>query len=133
MHREEARSGGLLGSLRQLAQTSVEVLHTRIELLATEVDEERARITTAVWLGAAGAFSISLGTLLGVLFLVVMFWDSHRLLVLGALAALFLLAGVTAMLTLRMRLTNRAPMFSQTLEELRRDRERLKPRIDANE
>lgn len=125
-------AGGILASLRQFAGTAVEILHTRIELLATEIDEERARITGALWLAAAGAFSISLGILLGVLFLVVMFWDSHRLLVLGVLAAVFLLGGLAAMLVLRMRLAHRAPLFAQTLLELKRDRQRLSNRFDTH-
>ena len=74
-----------------------------------------------------GAFCLSLGILLAVLFLVVLFWDDHRLLVLGILAFGFLGAGIAAMLAFRARLAARGRLFSQTLEELRRDRDRLEP------
>jgi len=127
MIREDGRSGGLLASLRQLAATLIEIVHTRVELIATEIDEERARLGQALWLAAAGAFCLSLGILLTVLFLVVLFWESHRLLVLGILAAGFMGAGVTAMMILKARLSERARMFSQTLAELKRDRSRLIP------
>ena len=121
------RSSGLLGSLRQFASTTIEVVYTRIELFATELDEERQRIVRALWLAAIGAFCLSLGILLAALFLVVLFWDTHRLLVLGLLAAGFLAAGAAAMLAFRTRLTERSRLFSQTLEELRRDHDQLNP------
>ena len=119
------RSGGLLDSLRRFGSTAREIIHTRIELFATELDEERARIARALWLAVIGIFCLSLGILLVVLFLVVLFWDSHRLLVLGLLALGFLGAGSAAMLALRARLSQRTKLFAQTLDELQRDRERL--------
>ncbi len=119
------RSGGLLDSLRRFGSTALEIIHTRIELFATELDEERARIARALWLAVIGIFCLSLGILLVVLFLVVLFWDSHRLLVLGLLALGFLGAGSAAMLALRARLSQRTKLFAQTLDELQRDRERL--------
>lgn len=125
MTREDGRDGGLLASLRRLTSTIIEILYTRLELVATEIEEERARLARALWLAAAGAFCLSLGILLAVLFMVVLFWDSHRLLVLGLLASGFLVAGVAAMLAFRARLSERVRLLAQTLEELKRDRERL--------
>ena len=98
---EQGGGRGLLASLRQLTSTLIEILYTRLELFAAEIDEERVRIARALWLVAVGVFCLSLGTLLAVLFLVVLFWDTHRLAVLGGLAAGFLLAGITAMLMLK--------------------------------
>lgn len=127
MEREGGRGGGLLASLRQLASTIIEVIYTRLELFAIEIDEERVRIARALWLAAAGFFCLSLGILLAVLFLVVLFWDTHRLAVLGGLAAGFLVAGIAAMLVLKTRLSQRVRMFSQSMEELKRDHDRLNP------
>jgi len=127
MSEEAGRSGGLLNSLRGFTSTIIEVICTRIELFAVELDEERRRIARALWLAAVGAFCLSLGILLAVLFLVVLFWDTHRLLVLGLLAFGFLAAGTAAMLAFRARLAERSRLFSQTLEELRLDRDRLEP------
>lgn len=127
MTEKAGRNSGLLGSLRQFASTTIEIVHTRIDLLATELDEERQRIATALWLAAVGAFCLALGILLAILFLVVLFWDTHRLLVLGMLAGGFLAAGVAAMLAFRARLAERTRLFSQTLAELRRDHDQLNP------
>lgn len=125
MSEEAGRSSGLLGSLRGLTSTIIEVIYTRLELFAVELDEERRRIARALWLAAVGAFCLSLGILLAVLFLVVLFWDTHRLLVLGTLAFGFLAAGIAAMIAFRARLADRTRLFSQTLEELHNDRDRL--------
>lgn len=127
MTEEAGRHSGLLGSLRQFASTVLEIVYTRIELFATELDEERVRIARALWLAAVGAFCLSLGILLAVLFVAVLFWDTHRLLVLGMLASGFLAAGITALLAFRTRLAGRTRLFSQTLEELQRDHDQLKP------
>lgn len=124
---ENVRSGGLLASLRAASATIIEIVLTRIELVAAEFDEEKARLVRALWLAIAGAFCLSLGVLLTVLFLVVVFWDSHRLLVLGVLAAAFLAAGLGAVLALRKGLSERGRLFAQTLDELKRDRELLRP------
>ena len=73
-------------------------------------------------------FGLSLfkvGVLLAVLFLVVLFWDTHRLAVLGLLSAAFLAAGTVALFGIRRRLAQRPRLFSRTLEELARDRREL--------
>lgn len=126
MQEQDGHHSGLLASLRQLAATAVEILHTRVSLIATELDEERAHIARAMWLSAFGAFCLGMGLILAVLFVVVLFWDSHRLLVLGSLAFGFLAAGGVAMLVLRSRVSARMGLFAQSLQELKRDQELLK-------
>ena len=119
------RSGGLLDSLRRFASTALEIIHTRIELFATELDEERARIARALWLAVIGTFCLSLGILLAALFLVVLFWDSHRLLVLGMLTGIFLIAG-TILCGLVMRALKTMPrIFEASLAELAKDKQQL--------
>lgn len=125
------RPAGLLASLSRLASTAIEIVQTRIELIAAELDEERARLAQALLLAVVAAFFLALGVLLAVLFLVVLFWDTHRLLALGSLALLSLLAGGSALMVVRARLAQRPRLFSRTLEELARDRDDL-GRVDRN-
>jgi uncharacterized membrane protein YqjE len=125
MKREDGTGSGLLASLRRFALTMNDIVRTRLELFATEFDDERQRIGRALWLAGVSAFCLSLGVLLAVLFVVIMFWDTHRLLLLGLLAAGFLGAGLAAVLVLRAQLTNRGALFALTLAELRRDRQHL--------
>ena len=125
MREEAGRPPGLLASLRSLGSTALEIVYTRIELVAVELDEERARLGATLALALAAVFCLALGVLLAVLFLVVLFWDTHRLAVLGLLSAAFLAAGTVALFGIRRRLAQRPRLFSRTLEELARDRREL--------
>jgi uncharacterized membrane protein YqjE len=66
-------SGGIIHSVRQLGATFVALLHTRIEIVAIEFEEERVRIRQALLLGIVAGFSLAVATLLAVMFLVVLF------------------------------------------------------------
>jgi len=113
---------GLFASLRQLLATGIETLRVRLELLSTEVEQEKLRLFDAVlWAGLA---LLLLG--MGLLFLcglvVVLLWDHHRLLALGGLAALFLGSGVWVMQLARQRLRAPSGLFHTSVAELARDR-----------
>lgn len=122
---EAPRRPGLLASLRALAANAVGLLRTRFELLAAELEEERLRVTQIVFFGALALVFCVLGVLLLTLFLILLFWDTHRLLVTGMLAAGYL--GIAAGLGLAARGKARAKstLFSASLAELAKDRDRL--------
>jgi len=63
--------------------------------------------------------------LLAVLLLVVAFWDTHRLLVLGSLAGLFLAAGGAAGWFVLHIARTRPRLFATSLSELLKDRQQL--------
>ena len=119
------RSTGLLASLQRLLATSAEVLRTRVEILSTEFEEEGVRLRELFFLEQVSLFFLGVGLLLATLFTVLIFWDSHRLSALAAFAVLYLAAGVGTALLLRRKLRNRPRLFSATLAELGKDRERL--------
>ena len=64
---------------------------------------------------------MGLALLLGTLFVVLVFWESHRLSVLAAFAVLYLAIGIGAALVVRQKLKTRPMLFSATLSELRKD------------
>ena len=119
------RTPGLAGSIARLARTALAVLRTRLEILATEIEEERIRFAGLALVVAAIAFCLQMAVLLGVILMVVLLWESHRLLTLGILSGAFLVAGVALFLWLRHRLRTRPRMFASTLGELAKDDERL--------
>jgi uncharacterized membrane protein YqjE len=121
------RPGGLLGSLRRLGASLLEIVHTRFELLVTELEEERAHIARALWLAAIGAVCLAASVILLVAFVVVLFWDSYRLQAIFALALSFGVAGILTLLALRNLVAERKRLFAQSLAELRTDRDRLEP------
>jgi uncharacterized membrane protein YqjE len=120
------RPPGLVDSLSRLGRTALGVLRTRLEILGTEIEEERIRFAQLALAVAAIAFCLQMAVLLVVAFLVVLLWDTHRLATLGAFAVLFLVAGVAGVLVLKRRLARRPKMFASSLGEFLKDEERLK-------
>ena len=120
------RPPGLVDSLSRLGRTALGVLRTRLEILGTELEEERIRFAQLALAVAAIAFCLQMAVLLFVAFLVVLLWETHRLATLGAFAAFFLIAGVVSMLVLKRRLARRPKMFASSLGEFLKDEERLK-------
>jgi len=119
---------GLLQSLRNFAATLVALLRTRLDLLATELEEERLRLARALLWGCVALVFLVLGVVMLTFFVVALFWDTHRVLVSGLLALIYLAIGVAAALVARSRAQARSKLFSASLAELTRDREQLTSR-----
>jgi uncharacterized membrane protein YqjE len=122
--RQPAR--GLLASLPHLLDTLIELVQTRVALVANEFEEERERLRELVLYGFWSLFFLSMGLILGTLFVIVAFWDEYRLHALGIAAGLYLLLGTVTVLRLRHGLQNRPRVLSATLAELRKDRAELR-------
>lgn len=118
---------GLFSSLRQLLATTVEIARVRLALFSTEIEQEKLRLFDAVlWAGLA-LLLLGLGMLMLSAFVVVLFWDSHRLLALGALTLLYLGAGTWLLYRARQRLRSPGGLFNTSVAELARDRDGLTP------
>lgn len=120
-------AGGLLASLPRLLDTLIELAQTRIAIASTEFEEERERLRQLVLYGFWSLFLLSMGLILGTLFLIVALWDEYRLAALGIFAGIYLLAGILMTLMLRRGLRARPRLFASTLHELAKDRAELKP------
>jgi uncharacterized membrane protein YqjE len=123
-----APAPGSLGSrLRSYAAGAIGILQTRLELLATEVQEEKLRLGTLLAYAAAAFFFLGFGAVLLALFLTVLLWDSHRLLALGIFTALFLAIGIIAALVAARVGRQGSRLFSASIAELAQDREMIRP------
>lgn len=117
---------GLLASLRRLTTTAVEILRTRLELLGAEVQEESLRLAQIAFWGLLALFFLVLGVIMLTLVVVVVFWDSHRVMVVALLATAYLGAGLALGVWVRTKLRAGSKLFSASLAELAKDREQLK-------
>jgi uncharacterized membrane protein YqjE len=115
----------LLESLRGLAKTFVALVQTRVEIFASEVDEERTRIARILVLAVTALFCIGLAVVLGVLLVAVLFWENNRLPALGVLTGVFALGGLVALLAARSEIRKRPKFLATTLAELRKDEKEL--------
>jgi len=116
-----AARGGLLQSIKHLAGTLLAAAQTRLEIFATEIEEERLRPEQLLLVALAAAFCLALGIMLAIALVVIYFWDAHRLLTVGMLAAAFLGAGVIFGWILRARVKTRPKPFALTRDELAKD------------
>lgn len=119
------RAEGLLDSLRDLARTFLALLQNRLEIFASEIDEQRALLARIALLAAVAAFCLGLALILGVIFVVLLLWDTNRLLAIGSLAGALGAGGVVALLMLRTAVRRRPRLLAATLAELRKDRSML--------
>lgn len=122
----QAAGGGLFESLKTLGATLAAILQNRLELLSTDIAEERARLGSILLLALVALFCLGVGVLLLTLLVVVLFWDTHRLAALGALTALFLSAGGWIGWLARQRLRSKPRLFEASIAELAKDREHLR-------
>ena len=121
---QEAGSG-LMGSVKRLTSTLTTLVSTRLELLANELQEERLRLTQMLLFTLAAVFCFGMFLLLLTIIIVVLFWDDHRLAVLGALSIIFFASGSLAVVMLRGKAQEKSRLFSASLAELTKDTERL--------
>jgi uncharacterized membrane protein YqjE len=115
-------------SLRALGATLAEMIETRAELALVELRELGERRKEALWLAVAGGLFLAMGLLLAAFFVVVYFWDSHRLAAIAGVTLLYLAIAAFAFLRLRAKERASPPPFEATLRELKSDRDMLQGR-----
>ena len=103
------------------------MLQVRLELLSVEAQEEVLRIAALLVYSAFAVSLLSMGLGFLAMLITVALWDSHRLLPLVVFAVLFLALGGLAAYQARQRVLSGSRLFSASLDELRRDREDLRP------
>ncbi len=119
---------GLFGSVKALAITLLAIAHTRLELLSVDLEEEWVRLSSLLMWTFAALFCAGVGLVFAILFLVLLLWDSHRLLALGIPAILFLLAAALSWLIVRGKYRSKPRLFAASLAELAKDREQFNSR-----
>ncbi|NCN23517.1 MAG: phage holin family protein, partial [Gallionella sp.] len=99
-------------SIKRLLSTLIAIASTRLELLANELHEERLHLEQMLLYFLLALFCIGMSIMLLTVFVVVLFWDDHRLAVLGGAAAVFLMLGMVLVSKLRMLARLKARLFS---------------------
>lgn len=123
--RPEIGSGGLFESLKAMASSLIGIVHTRLELLSIDIAEEREHLIMLLVLVQAALFCLGVGVVLLAVLVAVAFWEGHRLLALGLLGTLFVLAGAGLAWLALHRTRTRPRLFAASLAELDKDRQHL--------
>lgn len=117
---------GLLSSLQSMAATVVAIAHNRLDLLSTDLEIAREKLVSSLIMVLVALFCLCFGALLLAIFIVVIFWDTHRLLALGAVTGLFLLVGGITLWRVFKALKAMPATFEASLSELAKDYKSLK-------
>ena len=124
---EETGAGqaGLFATLKALSATLLGIVQTRLELLSTDIAEERERIITLLVLAVAALFSIGVGVVLLAILIVVALWETHRLFALGGMIIFFLTTGAGICWVAMNKLRSHPRPLEASIAELARDRQEL--------
>jgi uncharacterized membrane protein YqjE len=121
-----AASGGLFESLKTLSVSLVSIVHTRLELLSSDVAEEREQLTAFLVLVLVALGFLGVGVVLLAILIVVAFWETHRILALAGLTGLFLTTGAGLGWFAMHRIRTKPRLFEASLAELSKDRQHLR-------
>jgi uncharacterized membrane protein YqjE len=120
-----SRPAGVLDALKRMLSTFVALAHTRLELFTTEIEEEIQRAASILLWALVALFFGSLTVLMLAVTILIVFWDTNRILAAGLITGSFLvLTGVFAWLA-RARLKAKTRFMEASIEELKRDRAAL--------
>jgi uncharacterized membrane protein YqjE len=122
---------GLRAATARLAETLLGLGRTRLELATVEFEEARARATARLILVLVAVLSFAFALLVVSMLVVVLFWDTHRIVALCGVTIAYVLLGLVALWRLAVQGKSEAPAFAATLAELERDRARLVERFGS--
>jgi len=117
---------GLLGSLKSMTALAVAIAHNRLNLLSTDLEIAREKTVSVLIMVLVALFCLCFGALLLALFVVVIFWDTHRLAALGGVTGLFMLIGGVSLWRVIKALKAMPATFEASLAELAKDYKQLK-------
>jgi uncharacterized membrane protein YqjE len=116
---------GIVAALKRMLATLLALVHTRLELFTTEIEEEIQRAARILLWTLIALFFGSLTVLMLAVTLLVVFWDNHRILAAGLITGTFLLLTLAFALLVRARLRAKTRFMGASIEELKRDRDAL--------
>lgn len=108
-------------SVGRLGSTLVDMVHTRLELAAVEVEEESQRMLGYLLFGLLALILFGIAFLLLAFLVIVLFWDTHRVAAVAGMAALFGVAGAMIAMKVKSSFDNKPRLLQNTIEEIRND------------
>jgi uncharacterized membrane protein YqjE len=115
----------ILSSIKNLGSTAVEMIQTRLELFSSDIQIGWQRLLSVLVLVIITLFSLLFGLVLLAILIVVLYWDSHRVLVLSLMTVGFLSIGILLALFVRAQINAMPKLFEASLGELAKDRDHL--------
>jgi uncharacterized membrane protein YqjE len=116
---------GLITSIKSIAVTLLVITRTRLELLSTDLEEGWLQFISLLSMVFVTLFCLCFGMVLLAIFVIVLLWDSHRLLILGTLASIFIITGIVLGILAKRKLKAMPRLFETSIAELAKDQDQL--------
>ena len=115
----------MLRSLRNLLANLLAVARTRGELLQVELEEEKQRVAGIAIFAVAAAVFLSLAVVVLTFFVMLLFWDTNRVMAAGLITLAYAVIGFVCAMVAHSRSRVKSRLFSASLAELGKDGARL--------
>jgi uncharacterized membrane protein YqjE len=122
---ERPRRPGLMDAAKRMLATLIALVHTRLELFTTEIEEEIQRAASILLWALVALFFGTLTVLMIAMTILIVFWDDNRVLAASLITATFFVLTAVFVFLARARLRAKPRFMASSIEELRRDREAL--------
>lgn len=121
----KAEDEGLITSAKNIATTLLALIRTRLELLSSDLEEGWIRLASLLVTAFVALFCLCFGMVLLAIFIIVLLWDTHRLLILGSLTAVFMSSGIMLCFVAIRSLKAMPRLFESSIIELAKDQSQL--------
>jgi uncharacterized membrane protein YqjE len=116
---------GLIASVKHIATTLLAITRTRLELLSMDLEEGWVRLISFFAMAFVALFCLCFSVALLAIFIIMLLWDTHRLLIFGSLTGIFFIIGIV-LCVLAIRALKAMPrLFETSIAELAKDQEQL--------
>lgn len=121
----ERPAEGLRPAVSRLAESTLSLVRTRLELLGVELAIERRRLQAMIVFAVAGAILATFCVATVSVLVVAYFWDSYRYPAILGLALLYAILAAIAFARIRTAVHDAPVPFAATIAEFDKDRARI--------
>lgn len=121
-------NSGLFSSAARLLSNSIDLILNRLNILSADVGVSVQRLFSILSLFLFGVFFLCMAIFLVVILLVVIFWDTHKILVISSLLGAFIVLGAGFFAIAMQKLKGMPHFFEATISELKIDQQRFRRR-----
>lgn len=108
-------------SITSIMSTFVAMLHTRLDLISVEIEEELLRFSSYFMAALIILFCGGIAVASLLLLTLVLFWEQHRIAVLISFITIFSAIGVLTVWWLKTQIANKPPLLGNSIAEFKKD------------
>jgi uncharacterized membrane protein YqjE len=118
---------GLFDSGRRLLDHALGAFHNRVELFAVEFKEEKTNVVELLLCVAAALFFAMMTVIVLTATVILLFPPENRIYAAGGFCLIYLIGAIWSILRLKSRLKQNGTPFAESINELKKDREWIRP------